>query len=179
MIISVREDVQLRPLRLDEAEMMYNAVDSNREYLRRWLPWVDATVSPDDSLAVLESWENELREGSDIVLGIFVNGKYSGNIGLHNINKTNKSAMIGYWMCADAQGNGIMTDSARALINYTYSELGLNRIFILCAVENEKSRAIPRRLGFIEEGTLIGAEWLYDHFEDLVSYGMIRKMWEA
>jgi ribosomal-protein-serine acetyltransferase len=46
-----------------------------------------------------------------------------------------------------------------------------------CAVENKKSRKIPERLGFREEGTIRQAEWLHEHFIDLVIYGMLASEW--
>jgi ribosomal-protein-serine acetyltransferase len=38
-----------------------------------------------------------------------------------------------------------------------------------------KSRALPKRLGFTEEGIIREAEWLYDHYEDHVVYGLLKK----
>ena len=39
------------------------------------------------------------------------------------------------------------------------------------------SRAIPKRLGFTQEGVQKDAEWLYDHFVDLVMYSMLASQW--
>jgi ribosomal-protein-serine acetyltransferase len=54
---------------------------------------------------------------------------------------------VGYWMSADYQGRGIMTDCCKALLNYGFGALGLNRIEIRARTDNVKSRAIPIRLG--------------------------------
>jgi ribosomal-protein-serine acetyltransferase len=70
-----------------------------------------------------------------------------------------------------------MTKSCRAVINYIFNELELNRVEIRAAVLNKKSRAIPERLGFTQEGIIRSAEWLYDHFVDHVVYGMLRDEW--
>ena len=51
----------------------------------------------------------------------------------------------------------------------------LNRIYIHCAVGNKKSRAIPERLGFIQEGRLQDGECLYGVFHDLIIYGMVKR----
>jgi ribosomal-protein-serine acetyltransferase len=63
------------------------------------------------------------------------------------------------------------------LVDYAFNELGLNRLEIRCATENTKSRAIPQRLGFKQEGTIRQAEWLYDHYVDLVVYGILASEW--
>ena len=70
-----------------------------------------------------------------------------------------------------------MTRACRALVDYAFSELGLNRIEIQCAVQNVKSRAIPERLDFTQEGVIRQAEWLYDHYNDHVIYGMLAEEW--
>ena len=72
-----------------------------------------------------------------------------------------------------------MTAACRALITRAFDTAGLNRIEILCASGNRRSRAIPVRLGLREEGLLREAAWLYDHFVDLVVYATLAKEWRA
>ena len=55
--------------------------------------------------------------------------------------------------------------------------IGLHRLEIRCAVENHRSSAVPRRLGFLEEGILREAEWLYDHWVDLRVFSMLAQDW--
>src|SRR3712207_9583243 len=61
----------------------------------------------------------------------------------------------------------------------SFLELGLNRVGIACAVENEKSCAIPERLGFRNEGVQRQAEWLYDRFVDHVGYAVLASEWRG
>lgn len=70
-----------------------------------------------------------------------------------------------------------MTRSCRAYVSHSFQTLGLNRVEIRCAVDNRKSCAIPERLGFILEGTLRQAEWLYDHFVDHSVYAILSQDW--
>jgi ribosomal-protein-serine acetyltransferase len=55
----------------------------------------------------------------------------------------------------------------------------LNRITISVAIENQRSRAIPERLGLRAEGVIREAEWLDDHFVDQVRYALIRFDWHG
>ena len=89
----------------------------------------------------------------------------------------NRSTSIGYWLAEGYQGKGIMIKSCRSLIDYAFGNLGLNRVEIRCAVENSRSRAIPKNLGFTKEGIIRDAEWLYDHYVDHVVYGMLSEEW--
>lgn len=70
-----------------------------------------------------------------------------------------------------------MTRALKSLIAYGFKELGLNRIEVRVAVENKKSRALPERLGFTEEGRLREAERLYDHYVDHIIYGLLTEEW--
>jgi ribosomal-protein-serine acetyltransferase len=49
---------------------------------------------------------------------------------------------------------------------------------IQCGEDNHKSRAIPERLGFQQEGIIRDGEFLYDHFHDVVVYGLLKKEWK-
>ena len=109
---------------------------------------------------------------------ILFRGKIVGVAGYNEINWSNKTAYIGYWLGEGFQGNGIMTKVAKALTDYAINDLQLNKVEIRAAVENEKSRSIPERLGFVNEWCIRQAEWLYDHYVDSVVYGMLAKEWQ-
>lgn len=70
-----------------------------------------------------------------------------------------------------------MTEAVKSLINIAFTEYKLNRVEIQCGVKNEKSKAIPERLGFKQEGIIRDAEYLYDHFHDCSLYSVLSKEW--
>ncbi len=72
-----------------------------------------------------------------------------------------------------------MTGACRAMLEYAFRKLQLNRVTILCASGNLRSRAIPERLGFTREGVIREGEWLYDRFVDLIMYSMLAREWDA
>src|SRR6266550_8769721 len=42
-------DLLLRPLQEEDAEELFTLTERNRAHLLRWLPWVEATRTPNDS----------------------------------------------------------------------------------------------------------------------------------
>lgn len=174
MTLAVRENLLMRSLTPDDAPEVYKTIDGNRAYLRRWLPWVDGTDSPAVVLSVIGKWEEQRQTGGDPVFGIFTDGRYIGNIGLHDMDRGGKTAVIGYWLAEDHQGGCIMTDCVRTLVRYAFDMLELNTVGIHCAAGNRKSRAIPERLGFGETGILKDGEILYGIPHDLVLYSLDR-----
>jgi ribosomal-protein-serine acetyltransferase len=168
---------EVRVLRPDDAGSLFALVDGNREHLRRWLAWVDAQVSVADSLAFIAQADEQLQRNDGFHVGILDGTALAGVIGHVHVDWVNRCTEIGYWLGASFQGKGLATGACRVLVGHAFEQLELNRVEIRCASGNTRSRAIPERLGFTEEGLLRQAEWLYDHFEDHVVYGMLASEW--
>ena len=64
------------------------------------------------------------------------------------------SLEIGYWVRADAIGQGFATEVAAVLTRVGFEHFGLDRVDLRVDPENERSAKIPRKLGFVEEGRL-------------------------
>lgn len=176
-MIQISEDLLLRPVQPGDAEAIFTLTDKDRPYLREWLPWVDSTKTIEDSLNYIKFSQSGEKAGTLLNLAIIWKGEIVGICGFNKIDRTNRIAAIGYWLGSDFQGNGIMTQAAKALTTYAFNELQANKVEIRAAVENKKSRSIPERLGFEQEGILRSNEWLYDHFVDHVVYGMLAEEW--
>lgn len=170
-------DTKLRLLQEPHAEELFALVDANRRRLRKWLPWLDFNTTPADSLAFIRSVLNQLASNQGFSLGIFHKGRLAGMVGMHTLSWANRSVRLGYWLGEEFQGHGLITKSCQVLIDYAFDEMGLNKVEIDPAPGNARSRAIPERLGFQQEGTVRQVEWLYDHFVDHVIYGMLAEEW--
>jgi ribosomal-protein-serine acetyltransferase len=90
-----------------------------------------------------------------------------------------RSTELGYWLGERHQKKGLMTSACRAYVAHAFEELGLNRVEVRAAVMNERSRAVPVRLGFTHEGTIRQVERLHDRFVDHAVYGLIREEWRS
>jgi ribosomal-protein-serine acetyltransferase len=161
------------------AEELFALIDHNRDHLRRWLPWVDATLSAADSAAFIRRSLEQQSRLEAVVDGVFLEGRLAGVVSLVKIDLANRSAMIGYWLGEEHQGKGVMTEACRAMIDYAFGDMGLNRLEIKAAPDNRKSQAVAVRLGFSREGVERQAAWLYDHFEDMVIYSLLRQEWSG
>src|SRR5947208_17194068 len=52
---TLRDGFEIRLLEERHAAEMFAAIERNRDHLRQWLPWVDATRTEDDGLAFIRS----------------------------------------------------------------------------------------------------------------------------
>lgn len=173
----VDDDVVLKLLDPTHSQSLYELIDSCRPYLKQWLPWVDGTKEVSDTKQFIERTQKQFASNNGFRTGIWYRGNMAGVIGFHDVNWSNKSTSIGYWLGEGYQGKGIMTRACRAFVDHAFNGLNLNRVEIRCAVDNLKSRAIPERLHFINEGTIRDAEWLYDQYVDHVVYGILAQEW--
>lgn len=176
--LRVDDDIQLTLRTQDDAEEFFRLTDANRAYLRPWLPWVDYTKTVEDTAEYIRKCQTDYHAGTTIDVGIKYQGEWVGSVGLNDISKEHRKAEIGYWLDKAAQGKGIMTRAVQALVDYGFRELNLNRVWLRCATDNEKSAAVPRRLGFAHEGILRQNEWMNDHFEDDMVWSLLRSEWE-
>lgn len=173
----VDEQIEIELLQQHHKEELYELINENRDHLRKWLLWVDKRKSAEDFEPIIPMWITNYANNNGFDAGIRFNGNLVGMIGLHYINWKNKATSIGYFLSEDAQGNGIITKSIKALIIYLFKEMGLHRIEIQCAANNIKSIAIPKNLGFLQEGIKREGQWLYDHYEDIITFSLLEKDW--
>ncbi len=175
--LRVSDTVKLRQLFKDDAEELTVLIDTNRTYLREWLPWLDNSRSIQDAARFIGRSIEQAEDENGLTMGIVCNGRLAGVIGQHYIDSLNRRTEIGYWIDAAHQGRGIVTGATARLTDYAFAEQDCNRVMLHCAAGNLKSRAVAERLGFVQEGILREAEWLYDHYVDLVVYSMLKRTW--
>ena len=97
--------------------------------------------------------------------------------GYHPIDRSNNSVVIGYWLAENMTGQGIVTSCVEFLVSYAFDKLGINKVNIPVAAGNIKSRAIPERLGFVNERVERDAEHLYGRYVNHVRYSVLRDQW--
>ncbi|WP_174733211.1 GNAT family N-acetyltransferase [Mesobacillus harenae] len=176
-IHKIDETISLKLIDFNDAERIFELTDKSRNYLREWLPWLDFTTKVEDTKEFIQNSLKGYAENKSLTTVVLFNGEIIGVAGFNTINWSNKTAYIGYWIGEEFQGNRIITKVAKGLADYAFSQLNLNKVEIRAAVENKKSRSIPERLGFVNEGRIRQAEWLYDHFVDHIVYGLLADEW--
>jgi ribosomal-protein-serine acetyltransferase len=167
----------IRTLALDDAQELFDLVESNRERLRPWMPWEPMTKGPADTRRFIErghASEHDM-EGN----GIWLDGRIVGTVGLHHVDMLDRKAELGYWIDAHAEGRGIVTRACERFCGVAFDELALHRVEILVAEGNVRSRAVAERLGMTQEGIAREACRVADGFVDLVSYAVLADDWAA
>jgi ribosomal-protein-serine acetyltransferase len=165
----------LSALQTEDAEELFALTERNRPYLKQWLPWLDQTTEMAHTQAFIIGLKRRYEETGAFACALRYHGTIVGVAGHNVLDTTNAISYIGYWLSADAQGQGLMTASVRALIEHAFDHLRINRIDIRVATENIPSQRVCQRLGFSQEGVLRDAEWLYDHYVDHTINSLLRR----
>ena len=177
IIVNVDDEINLCYPDIDMAAELFKTIDRQRNYLKRWLIWVDDNQSVEDSKKFLKMARVFNLGGQRFNTIIFYKGKIAGSVGFVKLDKPNRKGEIGYWLSEDLQGKGIITKSCKGLISFGFQQMNLNRIEIKLARENTKSEAIPVRLGFKHEGTLRQSRIINGQYYDSEIFGLLKKDW--
>jgi ribosomal-protein-serine acetyltransferase len=177
--IPVDTDTFIRPLRLEEAGLIYALIDANRDYIGRFLPWCTPTYSLEDARKFIVQTNEAQEKGDNAGGAIFHKGVIAGDIGIRGLRSADRSAEIGYWLAENMQGKGIMTRACRALIDLSFRKHGLHRVTIRAATGNARSRAVPVRLGFTHEGAMREATFAEGRYQDLEVYSVLDREWSS
>jgi ribosomal-protein-serine acetyltransferase len=166
----------LRLLTPADAAELYELVDRNRGFLSEWLPWPPMQTA-ERTREFIAASQKQLAANQGFQAAIIDAGRIVGEIGFHRVDWENRSTSIGYWLAEDAQGRGLVTQAARAVVDHAFGAWRLNRVEIRAGVGNLRSRAIAERLGFTQEGVLRQAELVGDRYVDHVVYAMLARDW--
>ena len=151
---------------------LHALIEKNLDRLRQWERWAQGPQTEEGLAAFTTHQMHQWVDGQALPAAIVSQGHVVGSIGAR-IDSYIGVADLGYWIDADAEGRGLVTRAALALIDHLHHDRGIRRIEIRTAVENVRSRAVAERLGFTHEGTLTAAHIAGDRVHDTAVYGLV------
>ena len=174
------EDAVLIPRTAAITDAYHELVAENTERLARWEPWATKPAEVEETRSFLETSGRNWLDGSELPVAIAVksSGQWhlAGALSL-TISRYTRSAEIGYWISGDYEGRGLVTRAAAAMLDQAFGPLGLDRVSLHTDPANERSRAVARRLGFVEEGLLRQGTAFPDERRDELVYGLLAQEW--
>jgi RimJ/RimL family protein N-acetyltransferase len=140
----------LRRRRVAHAAALNEAVRTNLEHLRPWMPWAKAEPSMEHSIEMSRAGEEVWDAGTDFMYVLTAadgTDAVIGAFGLHG--RIGPGALeIGYWVAEAHNGRGLATEGARALTAAALGLPGVDRVEIHCDEANPASASVPRKLGY-------------------------------
>jgi RimJ/RimL family protein N-acetyltransferase len=149
----------LRPWRADDATALLPVLEANVAHLGPWIPARVSTPVPLAALAErLTGFGNDFAAAREWRYGMFGSDGTTvlGDAGIYpraaNGRAPYASAThveLGYWLRADATGQGLVTDAMKILLDVIAGLDHVSHVEIRCDERNVSSAAIPQRLGFV------------------------------
>jgi ribosomal-protein-alanine N-acetyltransferase len=99
--------------------------------------------------------------------------EFAGRCGFANINWKHKRAEISCALIKEFWGKKIGEEALKSMLQYAFSELGLNRIEAQLWPDNARMVRLLEKLGFNREGILKGHYYYNEKFGDTVVYGLL------
>lgn len=168
----------LRRFEFADAYNMFKnwANDSEVTKFLTWKPHDNVEVTKE----IIEQWVNEYENVNiyDWAIELKEIGEIIGGISIVKLDEKNYSCEIGYCMSRKYWGNGIMSESLKAVIDYLFSEVGFNRIVAKHDTNNIASGKVMVKSGMKYEGTLRQVKLRENkEFYDLASYAILKDDW--
>jgi len=114
-------------------------------------PESERTKNKADSLKFIKKINDGIENNNFISWGITLkeNSKIIGTICLWNFSKDNKKAEVGYDLNPLFQRKGIMSEALKNIVAFGFNELRLIKIEAFTHIENENSKKLLEKNGFI------------------------------
>ncbi len=129
-----------------QAAELFDQLQKNHDQFAKYLKWLNSIDSIQKETESIKIFQQKMVDGTAFNLVIIIDGKISGMIDLHKLNK--KSGEVGYWLSGDFQHLGIMTKCVEFLIGYSFKQLKLEYLILRTAQENFASQHVAERTGF-------------------------------
>jgi ribosomal-protein-alanine N-acetyltransferase len=144
------ERLLLRPLELDDVDLLWT--DISDPEISRYMAW-EAHTDRSQTVAFLKNEVARRESGKGITWAIFKDDLFCGIFSIIGMVRQHRAltynkAELAYWLSRQYQGQGIMTEAGRCVLQFAFRELGLHKIFVSHFSINKASENLIKRLGF-------------------------------
>ena len=197
--LKIDEEIHVRNIHPDDSNALFGLIERNRARLR---PWIHPSSLPETAKAKrlftincllsyygnpfgsseLAQYFHELESyfspsNRPLDLGIWFRDELAGTIFMAGVSGSPTALEFGYWITEEHEGKGIITRCISALMDYAIDEMGIQRFMIGCAANNQRSRAVPERLGYRLHVTQPNGEVVGEYVYDRTIYGIRSTAW--
>jgi len=154
-----------------------------RDWLVKWEPkplpgQPDAAEDRRVFAARCGARDRERQLGSGYGFGIFVDGRFGGEINLSGIQRGPfQNAYVGYWIDEAMAGHGYTPEAAAVVFRFGFEELALHRLQVAIIPRTQASRRVAEKLALRDEGTAVRYLEINGTWEDHVRYAITAEEW--
>lgn len=172
------ERYMLRAVTLEDAPDIFHILSDPRvmRYLAR-----QPMTSLEEAVQRVQSHHTTFQNQEGIIWGVASRegGQLIGTCVFWHLNKEHFRAEVGYILGAEWWGQGVMTEAVSAVLTFGFTTMGLHSVEAQLDPENDASRRLLEKLGFVQEGYF--RENYYDpiekKFTDTAVFSLLKPTW--
>lgn len=171
--------VMMRPPKASDWEDWAEVRGRNKERLTRYEPlWapdnLTQTFFQKRLMRQIHDWDMGLSQ-SFLIFSID-DRQLIGGMNINNICRgAAQFASLGYWICANYEGRGLMRESVRLTLDHGFNTLKLHRIHASCLKDNTKSQNVLLKSGFEQEGYAKNYLQINGIWQDHILFGLYKE----
>jgi len=170
--------IHLRLLTREDTDLLFAAVESSREVLKRRLRWVAGVRDAADERRFIDA---SGQDGDASVWGIFDN-RSDRLVGVAALDSSEADetgrARLGLWIRAERQDKGYGAEAGRVILDHAFRRAGMHRVFARLDPTNRPFRKVLKKLGLRYEGCLRSDRRLNGRWVDQECWGMLKGEWK-
>lgn len=169
----VDEELHLRPFRFTDSPQLYQAIHESLQDLTPWMSWATRNyteMSAREYITIARArWDDHTFYAFAITRGDQILGACT----LSSIHSIYHFCNLGYWVRTSCRGQGIAGRAARLTARFAFEELGLIRVEIVIALDNQASIRVAEKIGAHYEGTLLNRMLVGESVYDAHMYSLV------
>jgi len=169
----IDEEFLLRPFRLGDANGLYCAVEESLRELKPWMSWATDTYNELTAREYITIARARWNEGTFYAFAITQHEEILGACTLSSIHSIYHFCNLGYWVRTSRRGQGIAGRAAKLAARFAFESLGLIRVEIVVALENQASLRVAEKIGAHDEGILLNRMVIGKSIYDAHMYSLL------
>lgn len=172
----------LRPLKDSDAKNIVENI--NNLNVTKWLLVVPYPYTLKDSKKWIKEnkkkWKKKKKESYGFGIELREEKSIIGGIGIHNFNKFQGKASIGYWIGEKYHKKGYGTEALDALLKFAFNKLKLRKIEAGVFAGNPSSGKLLEKFGAKQEGLKRKSDKCKadGKIKDEIIYGILKEEWK-
>lgn len=148
----ITQRLQLRLLQTEEASQFSQCIRQSPS-LHQWIDWCNGNFSTKDAEQFILANRLNWVKSDSYGFGVFEKDqqKLIGMVAINEFYHVFNMASLGYWISDSYQGMGYGKEALEALIEFSFSQLKLTRLEIVCDIENVASQKLALACGALKE----------------------------
>jgi ribosomal-protein-serine acetyltransferase len=172
------KDILVRLIDKEDHEELFKLIQKNRERLIKYFPKTSAAITDVETARRFVKLKMKQALEKEQYYFVIINKQQNivGMVMLKNIDWTIPKGELAYFIDENFEGMGITSGAVKWVIEYSFSELDMEKLYIKFNPENTGSKKVAIKNGFEKEGFL-KREFRTGHGDltDVERYGLLRR----